>query len=562
MSLLSSFVRMLREEFDRYNLAVFQKDLLAALTVAAVALPLALAFGIASGSTPAAGLVTAVIAGIVIGGLSGAPFQISGPTGAMSAVLILVANQYGPQALLLVGVMAGAIILLIGLFKLGRTVLLIPRPVITGFTSGIAIIIFVGQLGNFFGAKVEPAQVPLLTALGVSEESTVLKLLGFLRFDYPINWQTMVTAGIVIAMIFLLPKPISKRMPGSLIGLIVASLIVLAFGWQEPVIGEIPRTIILDQRLRLDASLLQEAPALVVPALSVAALGAIESLLCGTVGSKATSKKIDGDQELIAQGIGNLLIPLFGGVPATAAIARTSVAINSGGQTRLVSILHGVILLLCALFLGPVLARVPLAALAGVLMATAIKMNEWEEIRWMFRHRFKSAIALFFVTMFATALLDLTQAIIIGVALSALFYIYRSSNVSVTRKEVDVKMLQARGHAIDDTHPDIQVVYVTGPLFFAAVQAFRREFGDHQCARVLIFSMRGVPLIDVSGLELIEEVLEAQHACGGELMLCAVQPAVREMLDRSRLTEEIGEHNIFWAADAAIIEANRRLSAA
>ncbi len=562
MSLLSSFVRMLREEFERYSWAVFQKDLLAALTVAAVALPLALAFGIASGSTPAAGLVTAIIAGIVIGGLSGAPFQISGPTGAMSAVLILVANQYGPQALLLVGVMAGAIILLIGLFKLGRTVLLIPRPVITGFTSGIAIIIFVGQLGNFFGAKVEPADIPWLAALGVSEESTVLKLLGFLRFDYPINWQTMATAGIVIAMIFLLPKPISKRVPGSLIGLIVASLIVLAFGWQEPVIGEIPRSIILDQRLRLDASLSQEAPALVVPALSVAALGAIESLLCGAVGSKATGKKMDGDQELIAQGIGNLLIPLFGGVPATAAIARTSVAINSGGQTRLVSILHGVFLLLCARFLGPVLARVPLAALAGVLMATAIKMNEWEEIRWMFRHRFKSAIALFFVTMLATALLDLTQAIIIGVALSALFYIYRSSNVSVTRKEVDVKMLQARGHAIDNTHPDIQVVYITGPLFFAAVQAFRREFGEHQCARVLILSMRGVPLIDVSGLELIEEVLEAQHACGGELMLCAVQPAVREMLDRSRLTEEIGAHNIFWAADAAIIEANRRLGAA
>lgn len=561
MSVASSFIRMLREEFRGYDRNTFRQDVLSALTVAAVALPLALAFGIASGSTPAAGLVTAIIAGVVIGGLSGASFQISGPTGAMSAVLILVANRYGSQALLLVGAMAGALILLIGLFKLGRTVLLIPRPVITGFTSGIAIIIFVGQLGNFFGTKVEPAEVPFLTSLGVSEESTVLKLLGFLRFDYPINWQTMVTAGLVIAMIFLLPKSISKRVPGSLLGLVVASLIVIGLGWKEPIIGEIPRTIILDQRLTLSPKLFEEAPKLLVPSLSVAALGAIESLLCGAVGSKATGRKMDGDQELIAQGIGNLVIPLFGGVPATAAIARTSVAINSGGQTRLVSVLHGLILLLCALFLGPVLARVPLAALAGVLMATAIKMNEWEEIRWMFRHRFKSAIALFFITMFATALLDLTQAIIIGVGLSALFYIYRSSNVSVSRREVDVKMLQARGHQIDSTHPDISVVYITGPLFFAAIQAFRREFGEHQCSRVLILSMRGVPLIDVSGLELIEEVLEAQHACGGELMLCAVQPAVREMLDRSRLTEEIGEHNIFWAADAAIIEANRRLCA-
>jgi len=556
------FFRLLQDEFRNYSLSVFRKDLLAGLTVAAVALPLALAFGIASGSTPAAGLVTAILAGIIIGGLSGAPFQISGPTGAMSAVLILVANQYGPQALLLVGFMAGLLILAVGIFKLGRTVLLIPRPVITGFTSGIAIIIFVGQLGNFVGARVEPAEIPFLSALGISHESTVLKLLGFLRFDYPINWQTMATAGVVLAAIFLLPKSISKRVPGSLLGLALASALTLGLNWQEPVIGDIPRSILLDQRLALNAETLQLAPQLLVPALSVAALGAIESLLCGAVGSKATGVRLDGDQELIAQGIGNLLIPFFGGVPATAAIARTSVAINSGGQTRLTSVLHGLILLLCALFLGPIIARVPLAALAGVLMATAIRMNEWEEIRWMFRHRFRAAIALFFVTMIATALLDLTQAIIIGVGLSALFYVYQSSNVSVSRKEVDVKMLQERGHQIDSTHPDISVMYITGPLFFAAAQAFRREYGEHQCCRVLILSMRGVPLIDVSGLELIEEILEAQHQCGGELMLCALQPQVRQMLDRSRLSEEIGPHNIFWAADAAIIEANRRLGIA
>lgn len=550
---------LLRDEFRGYSRSTFQKDLLAGLTVAAVALPLALAFGIASGSTPAAGLVTAILSGIIIGGLAGAPFQISGPTGAMSAVLIIVANQYGPQALFVVGLMAGVLILLVGIFKLGRTVLLIPRPVITGFTSGIAIIIFVGQLGNLFAAKVAPADVPLLTAMGVSSESTVLKLLGFLRFDYPINWQTVITAGVVMAVIFLLPKRIGKRVPGALLGLIAATLIVFALGWQEPVIGAIPNTILLDTRLMLDTNVLLQMPHLLTPALSVAALGAIESLLCGAVGSKATGKKMDGDQELIAQGIGNLIIPFFGGVPATAAIARTSVGIDSGGQTRVTSIVHGVTLLLCVFLLGPVLARVPMAALAGVLMATAIRMNEWAEIRWMFRHRFKSAIALFLITMFATALLDLTQAIIIGVGLSALFYVYRSSIVTVTRKDVDVATLQSRGHDIDSTHPDISVVYITGPLFFAATQAFYREFGDHRGDRVLILSMRGVPLIDVSGLELIEDVLERQKRCGGELMLCAVQPAVRRMLDRSRLTEEIGEQNIFWAADAAILEANRRL---
>ncbi len=552
-------VQMLRDEFRGYSRSTFQKDLLAGLTVAAVALPLALAFGIASGSTPAAGLVTAILAGVIIGGLSGSPFQISGPTGAMSAVLIIVANQHGAQALFVVGLMSGIMILLVGIFKLGRTVLLIPRPVITGFTSGIAIIIFVGQLGNLFGTNVAPADVPLLTAMGVSDESTILKLLGFLRFDYPINWQTVIIAAGVMAVMFLLPKQIARRIPGALLGLIITTALVFALGWQAPMIGVIPNSILLDTRLAFDANALLKMPQLITPALSVAALGAIESLLCGAVSSKATGKKMDGDQELIGQGIGNMIIPFFGGVPATAAIARTSVGIASGGQTRMMSIVHGVTLLLCALLLGPVLAHVPMAALAGVLMATAIRMNEWGEIRWMFRHRFKSAIALFFVTMFATALLDLTQAIIIGVGLSALFYVYRSSIVTVTRKDVDVELLQARGHAIDSTHPDISVAYITGPLFFAATQAFHREFDNHRGNRVLILSMRGVPLIDVSGLELIEEVLERQKRCGGELMLCAVQPAVKRMLDRSRLTEEIGEHNIFWAADAAILEANRRL---
>ncbi len=560
--MFTSFICMLKDEFRGYNFTTFRQDMLAASTVAAVALPLALAFGIASGSTPAAGLVTAIISGIVIGGLSGASFQIAGPTGAMSAVLIVVAQRYGTGGLLLVGFLSGLIILLVGILRLGRTVLLIPRPVITGFTSGIAVIIFVGQLESFLGAKIAPVHIPLLTAFGVHDESTVLKLLGVLRFDYAINWQTSALASLVLILIFLLPKSVSKWVPGSLLGLVTASLLAVGLQWQVPQIGEVPHTILLDQRLALNPTFLHELSPLMAPALSVAALGAIESLLCGAVGSKLTGKKMDGDQELIAQGIGNILIPFFGGVPATAAIARTSVAISSGGQTRLVSVLHGLILLLCALFLGPLLAQVPRAALSGVLMATAIKMNEWEEIRWMFRHRFKSAISQFLVTMAATALLDLTEAIILGVGLSALIYIYQSSAVTVSRKEVDVDLLRARGYQINGTLSDVSVVYITGPLFFAAVQAFRREFGEHHCCRVLILSMRGVPLIDVSGLELIEEVLEAQHACGGELMFCALQPAVRRMLDRSGLTDEIGAHNIFWAADAAIIEASRRLAEA
>ncbi len=549
----------LRDEFRNYSLSVFRKDLLSGLTVAAVALPLALAFGIASGSTPAAGLVAAIIAGVVISILSGASYQISGPTGAMSAVLILVARDFGPQGLLATGFMAGLFILLVGIFKLGRTVLLIPRPVITGFTSGIAIIIFVGQLGSFFGASAAPFPIALPAAPGISPDSSLLKLFSYLRFGFTPNWQTMLTAGIVMAAMFLLPKSISRRVPGSLIGLIAVTALVALLHWNVPAIGNIPSTIILDQRLTVGGLVSIDLPGLIVPALSVAALGAIESLLCGAVAGKTAGKRMDGDQELVAQGIGNLIIPLFGGVPATAAIARTSVGIDSGGQTRMVGVLHGLILLACALALGPLIAQIPLAALAGVLMATAIRMNEWSEIRWMLRHRFKSALLLFVVTMLATATLDLTQAIIIGVGLSGLFYIYRSSSISVTRKEVDVRLLQDRGHVIDDSHPEIGVVYITGPMFFAAAQTFRAAFKDRSCDKVLILSMRGVPYIDVSGLELVEELLEQQRNCGGTLMLCALQPGVETMLNRSKLADEVGSHNIFWAADAAIVEANRRL---
>ena len=547
-----SYFNVLRDEFRGYSRATFQKDLMAGLTVGAVALPLALAFGIASGADPAAGLITAILAGLVIGGLSGAPYQISGPTGAMSAVLIVVASKEGLAGVWVVGVLAGLLILLVGLFKLGRTVLLIPRPVITGFTSGIAIIIFVGQLDNLLGVKT-PAS-----------ENAVLKLAGYFKGGFALNWQTIATAGIVIATMFLLPKSIARRVPGSLIGIVAAMLVSLALGFQQPVIGAIPRSLILDQRLSLEtlfsAQTFARLPDFALPAASVAALGAIESLLCGAVCGKITGKRMDGDQELIAQGVGNLLIPFFGGVPATAAIARSSVGVASGGQTRVVSLVHAVFLIAAVLLLAPVLGQVPLAALAGVLIVTAIRMNEWREIRWMFRHGFKTAILTFFVTMFATAYLDLTQAVIIGVGLSAILFINRISAIDVSLKDVDVDLLEQRGVKLRGAHKNLAVAYVTGPLFFAAAPAFRRAFESlaQEPRRVLILSMRGVPLIDVGGLELIEELWQAQRQRGGQLLLCAVQPSVKLMFDRARLTEEIGEGNFFWSADQAILAASER----
>ena len=545
--MITTLIQLVREEFSGYSLSTLQKDVLAGLTVGAVALPLALAFGIASGSTAAAGLVTAILSGLIIGTLSGAPYQISGPTGAMSAVLILIAHKFGMEGVWITGFASGVLILLIGIFKVGRMVTLIPASVITGFTSGIAIIIFVGQIQNFLGT-------PASTA-----DNSITKLFDYLRFNYTPNWQTIITASVVMAMIFLMPKRINKRVPGSLIGLILATLLVFAFGWQEPVIGDIPRTLLLDQRLTFSTGISSRLPELLVPILSITALGAIESLLCGVALQESTGKKLNGDQELIAQGIGNMIMPLFGGVPATAAIARSSVGVASGGQTRVVSIVHALMLLMCVFVLGPVLAEVPLAALAGVLMATAIRMNDWDEIRWLIGHRFKSSLIAFFVTMLATAALDLTQAILLGMLISMLLFVYRSSNVQVERKDVDVTRLQSRGHSVASVHPDISVVYLTGPMFFGAAPAFRQAFAGHGGNRVLILSMRGVPLIDVSGIRLVEELLNKQRQCEGSLMLCAVQPNVQRVLDRCHLTDEIGKTNFFWSADQAILAASQRL---
>jgi SulP family sulfate permease len=403
-----------RREFADYSWPIFRRDLLAGLTVGAVALPLALAFGVASGADAAAGLVTAILAGVVIAGLGGASYQISGPTGAMSAVLIVLAQRYGPGGIWVAGLLAGLFLLLLGLFRLGRYIAFIPAPVITGFTSGIALIMAIGQIDNLLGVATPKA------------DNSLAKLLGY--FAYPVvpDWHTLALAGIVMPIMILLPR-LTTAVPGSLVGLALATLVAVLAGWQVPEIGAIPRTILLDHRLTWGAIPWSSLGDLLAPAISIAALGGIESLLCGAVGATMTGRPLDSNQELIGQGIGNLLIPFFGGVPATAAIARSSVGIKSGGMTRVVSFVHAGVLLLSVLALAPLIGRIPLAALAGVLMMTAWRMNEWESIHFYARTRLKHAIVGVLVTMIATVALDLTQAILIGIAISALIYIRQSA---------------------------------------------------------------------------------------------------------------------------------------
>jgi SulP family sulfate permease len=542
-----SLKQLYRDEFQGYTLHKLKQDLFAGLTVAAVALPLALAFGVASGATASAGLITAVIAGFVIGALSGAPFQISGPTGAMSAVLIVLSQKYGMQGIWVAGLLSGVFLLIIGLLRMGRFIAFIPAPVITGFTSGIALIIFIGQVDNFMGIS---------TPTG---ESALIKLFGYFQGGFTPDWHAIMIGAIVVMTMLLWPRKWNQVFPSSLLGIILATVVGVATGWKVQQIGAIPSTLLPDARLHLLDIPLSRFTEFIAPALTITALGAIESLLCGAVGSNMTGVRLQANQELVGQGIGNMLIPFFGGVPATAAIARSSVGIKSGGVTRLVSIIHAAGLLASMFLLAPVMAKIPLAALAGVLMVTAWRMNEWHSIKFMFSKRFKTAMTAFLITMVATIALDLTQAILVGSLITAGIFLSQIAQIEITVQEVDPVKLREKGIEAEGKCRHVRVAFVTGPIFFAAAGYFNEAFADLGDTHALILSMRGVPLIDTAGIETLERLYERLHKQGGVLMLAGIHDNVRGMLERSGLANRIGKENFFWSSDQAIVESERRM---
>lgn len=541
-----SLARLYKDEFTGYSLAKFQQDLLAGLTVAAVALPLALAFGVASGASAAAGLVTAVLAGLIMGLLTGAPFQISGPTGAMSAVLIVLVSRYGLEGIWVAGLLSGALLLVIGLMRLGRFIAFIPAPVISGFTSGIALIIFIGQIDNLLGIKT-PAT-----------ETAAQKFLGYFNGGFVPDFQTILLGLVVVGTMVLWPAKWNARFPSSLLGIILATLLNWVLHWSTPMIGAIPQTLLLESRLSFSNIPWSNLGDFLIPALTITALGAVESLLCGAVGSNMTGIRLQANQELIAQGIGNMLIPFFGGVPATAAIARSSVGIKSGGQTRLVSIVHAVGILLSMFLFTGFMERIPLAALAGVLMVTAVRMNEWESIQFIFGKRFKTDMIAFTITMLATIVLDLTQAILIGSFLAGAVFLNKIASIDVNVQDVDNERLKQRGIETAGKCRHVRVAFLTGPLFFAATGQFNEAFANLGDTHALILSMRGVPLIDTAGIETIHRLQERLHEQGGTLMCAGVHDNARTMMERGGLVQAIGEENFFWSSDQAIVEAERR----
>ena len=535
--MFKEYIRDLKNEFNGYNSQKLMKDMLAGLTVAAVALPLALAFGVSSGADAGAGLITAIIAGIFIGLFSGASYQISGPTGAMSAILISLSQVYGLQGVFIASFLSGCMLVIASLFKFGKLVSFIPTSVIVGFTSGIAVIIALGQVDNFFGT----------TSVGAN---ALEKLWSYTELGFTPHLPAVFFGVLVMIIMIIWPKKWGQYVPSSLAGIIVALILQLILNLDVQEVGAIPSTLFPEARLSLSSLSLHSITPLVIPAFSIAALGMIESLLCGASAGKMKNEKLNADRELMAQGIGNMMIPFFGGVPATAAIARTSVAIKSGGQTRLVSVFHAIVLLISMFVLGPLMSRIPMPALAGVLMMTAWRMNEWKEIKTIFHNGIKTNISQYLVTMIATIVFDLTTAIVIGIVVSMLLFIINNSQLAITTLPVDQNRID---RSLTHNHEHTRIIYLSGPIFFGTQEQMTQAYEElDEDTQAVILSMRGVPSIDDSGIhELIDITDKAKHD-GRTLLLSGVQETVLKQMERYHFIDYIGKDHLCWDSISAL----------
>ncbi len=538
--MIKKFIKDLKQEFCGYNAKSFTADLMAGLTVAAVALPLALAFGVSSGATAASGLLTAIIGGFVICLFGGAFYQISGPTGAMAAILMSIVAQYGMLGVFEATLMAGILLVVAGVFRLGRLTAFIPMPVITGFTSGIAVIIALGQLDNFFG----------VTSVG---SSAIEKLISYFTVGFSPDWSTVLIGVAVILFMIFFPKKWNAVVPASLLSIILATAASAIFSLDVATVGAVPTSLVLEERLTLSAFDFSQIGHLMAPAFSIAMLGMVESLLCGASAGRMTGVRLENDRELVAQGIGNILVPFFGGIPATAAIARTSVAIKSGAKTRIAGLLHAVGLLISMLVLAPVMAKIPLSALAGVLIVTAWRMNEWETIHYLFSRKFKGAILKFTVTMIATILFDLTVAIVIGVVIALILLVARQSRLEINYDVVDASRLHRPEEMLEERSENAKVAYISGAILFSNAQILDdmvREVSEDQ---TVYLSMRGVSYLDISGAQSLMEMLTQLKESGKQIFICGLSDSVEQMMIRSGIQDYIGADNFYWSVEKALM---------
>lgn len=552
-----------------YNFKTFLSDLIAGIIVGIVALPLAIAFAIASGVSPEKGLFTAIIAGFCISAFGGSRVQIGGPTGAFAVIVYGVIQEFGYSGLVTATLMAGIILILLGAFKMGGLVKFIPYTIVTGFTTGIAVTIAAGQIGDFLGLTPD-FSVPL-TILG--NEYTQMpgdflgKIIVYIKSITTINWYSFIMAAICLVIIFIWPK-ITKRVPASLIVIIlatVADLIIKHFTSLDTSTigsryGQIPSSL---PAPTLPAFSLSTVIKLFPTALSIAVLAAIESLLSAVVADGMTGTKHDSNMELIAQGIANIASPLFGGIPATGAIARTATNIKNGGKTPIAGIIHAVTLLLIMIFLGRFAVYIPMAALAAVLISVAWNMAGLPAVRALLKGQ-KSDICVFAVTFLITVFVDLTVAIAVGLGLAAFFFIKKMIDLSEIQNAED-SITKGIKKDIPEEHLDIPahtfIYEIEGPLFFGTVRKFElaTERAEAEC-KILILRMRNTNYLDAGGIQALEQCKKACDRKGITIILSGIRPQPHKLVEKMGMAEKIGRENIFDNIVPAL-ERARELSA-
>ncbi len=558
---LFTFRPKLVDTLRNYSRADFMRDLMAGVIVGIVALPLAIAFGIASGVSPEKGIITAVIAGFVVSLLGGSRVQIGGPTGAFIIIVYGIVQEYGEAGLLVATLMGGVLLLLMGLFRLGTVIKFIPYPIIVGFTSGIAVTIFTTQVADIFGLDFGGEKVP-----GDFIEKWALY---FRHFD-TVNWWNTLVAVLSIAIIALTPK-LMRRIPGSLVAIVVMTAAV----WALRRYAGIDSIDTIGDRFTIRS----ELPAAALPALdweavrslfpvavTIALLGAIESLLSATVADGVIEDRHDSNTELIAQGAANLLTPLFGGIPATGAIARTMTNINNGGRPPVAGIVHAVVLLLILLLLMPLAQYIPMACLAGVLAVVAYNMSGWRTFKALLRNP-RSDVAVLLITFFLTVVFDLTVAIEVGLLIACVLFLKRvmeTTEISVIRDEIDPSAgTDLTLHEEHLTVPEgVEVYEINGPYFFGIATKFEElmaQMGDRP--RVRVIRMRKVPFIDSTGLHNLTTLCEMSRREKIEVVLSGVNEQVHGALERAGIIEMLGGENVCPNIHVALERAARLVAA-
>ena len=541
---------------SHYSLSRFKDDLIAGIVVGIVALPLAIAFGIASGVSPTIGLITAIIGGFLVSAFGGNSVQIGGPTGAFIVIVYSIIQNYGLQGLAIATLMAGLILILLGIFHLGTVIKFIPYPIVVGFTSGIALTIFSTQINDFLGLGLTDVPSDFLSKWGVY-------LSNIANIDLP-----TLGVGVVSLLIIILTPMISKKLPGSLIAIIIVTAAVYLLKATFPEIavetigdrfGNLPTDIPQPKGFELSMNTIN---ILLPSAFTIAILCAIESLLSATVADGVTGSHTNSNTELIGQGIANVVVPFFGGIPVTGAIARTMTHLTNGGRTPVAGIIHTVVLLLIFLFLMPLINMVPMACLAAVLIVVSYNMSGWRTVVGIFKSP-KSDISVLLVTFLLTVIFDLTIAIEIGLLLAIILFLRRvmeNTQIKVYSEQLDVaEGTDATTHEVLDVSHGVEVYEIDGPFFFGVATKFdemmRSTLGSKPIVRII--RMRKVPFIDATAVHNLEILIKSSQSDNIHIVLSGVNQQVRQVLLKAGIDTMIGEDHICDNISRAVVMANR-----